>query len=220
MDNKYYAWLMGEYIEEAAKVKESYDNAKEDIIKEYEVRKRIFQDVDEQFKQIEEGFSRGEVKKNVYNKLKKERERAEKDLQEVTAKLDEINKFMNERLNVVVADLENLKLKYNEEIEEETTKLKYQLWKAKYDFLTSAIEIGKKYYNLRNKEFNLQDLNNEFGPKSFITSQNAFQLLSPILINESGAVITNDELYDALHSGKVSSQLEENIIYAKKHGFI
>jgi hypothetical protein len=220
MDYSHYAYLMGKYIEDASKVKESYDNAKDGIIKEYEDRKRVFQDVDERFKQIEEGFSRGEVKKNAYNKLKKERERAEKNLQELTAKLDEINKFMNERLNVVVTKLESLKQNYNEEIENETNKLKYQLLKAKYDFLTSAIEIRKTYGNLRKRECKLQDLNKEFGPQTIITAQNAFQLLSPAVIDESGAAISKDELYDALHSGKVSSQLEENVIYAKKHGLI
>jgi archaellum component FlaC len=220
MDYSHYAYLMGKYIEDASKVKESYDNAKDGIIKEYEDRKRVFQDVDERFKQIEEGFSRGEVKKNAYNKLKKERERAEKNLQELTAKLDEINKFMNERLNVVVTKLESLKQNYNEEIEDETNKLKYQILKAKYDFLTSVIEIRKTYGNLRKRECKLQDLNKEFGPQTIITAQNAFQLLSPAVIDESGAAISKDELYDALHSGKVSSQLEESVIYAKKHGLI
>jgi ABC-type lipoprotein release transport system permease subunit len=77
---------------------------------------------------------------------------------------------MNERLNVVVTKIESLKQKYNEEIEKETTKLKYQLWKAKYDFLTSAIEIRKTYGNLRKREVKLQDLNKEFGPQSIITA--------------------------------------------------
>jgi ABC-type lipoprotein release transport system permease subunit len=77
---------------------------------------------------------------------------------------------MNERLNVVVTKIESLKQKYNEEIEKETTKLKYHLWKAKYDFLTSAIEIRKTYGNLRKREVKLQDLNKEFGPQSIITA--------------------------------------------------
>lgn len=222
MEKAKYKSKVSKYLEEATRIKEGYDNAKISIVDEYEVRKMVFEDVEQRYKKIHEAFSRGEAEESLYKKAQEDYVRAEEILKETKKSLDEIEVYMNGRLDVVITKLNKLKRKYYEEINSEKKKLKYQLMKAKYDFLLTVTQIHGVYKKLSKEEYQLQKLNEDLGLEDGSESDilDAYQLLSTAIISDDGAAITKKEIYDALHSGKIPSDLEEEITEARNQGYI
>jgi hypothetical protein len=160
------------------------------------------------------------VEKSAYKKVKKDHKRADETVKELGLKLEEIDRYMNAKLSGVFAKLDDLKKKYSEEVWTETTKLRYQLMKAKYDFLINATKVRKAYKELSYKEYQLQELSKYLGIQSGIDIQDDFQVVSSAAMEDGGAAITSKELYEALHSGQISAELEKEIKEAKEQGFL
>ncbi|MGG3470768.1 hypothetical protein ABES02_25185 [Neobacillus pocheonensis] len=145
MDQGNYELIMRNYIEEALQVKESYDTAKKGVVEEYEVRKRVLEDVKFRFQKTEEAFNRGNATQDAYNQVKNDHKRAEETLNELEQKLDELNRYMVQRIEAVLANLNDLNEQFVEDIALEKKKLTYHLKKAKYDYLKETINVNNDY---------------------------------------------------------------------------
>ncbi|MEH7336774.1 hypothetical protein V7161_29600 [Neobacillus drentensis] len=242
MDQSNYSSMMQNYIEEAMKLKESFDTAENGLLDEFEVRKMVFEDVKVRFLKTEEAFNRGEATQEVYDQAKRDLKLVEETMNELNQKLDEINTIMAKRLEVAHAKLNDLKKQYVDELEQEKKKLKYQLMKAKYDYLQDTINAknnffkqlkhAKKDFNKTTKEIrkasqemsaeanNLQEINQYLGLDSIIELQDDFQVVISEVIDDEETALTKEELHDALHLGKISSKLEKKINKAIRLGLI
>lgn len=295
MDQGKYGLMMRNYLEEALKVKESYDTAKKGVVEEYEVRKKVLEDVKVRFQRTEEAFNKGIVAQDAYHQVKNDHKRAEETLIELEQKLDEINMYMAQRIKVVLAKLNDLKEQFVEEISLEKKKLKYHSKKAKYDYLKETINANNDYKKqikyaennykkqikraendykkqikhakneykkqlnhvendfdktskeirmaskkLQNEENFLQRINNYLGLDSIIELKEDFQVdssevndgpgvtstkenyqVSPSDVDDDLRVtVTKEELHDALHSGRISAELEREVSEAISEGLI
>lgn len=92
------------------------------------------------------------------------------------------------------------------DLDDETNKLKHQLMKAKYDFLKLAVQLRKAYNKLSYEEYYHEKLKRELGLPSDVKELNAFQALSPAVMDD-GAGISYRELSHALYFGMVPEEL-------------
>ncbi|MDN3017042.1 hypothetical protein PH210_12655 [Paenibacillus sp. BSR1-1] len=242
MDQSNYSSMMQNYIEEAMKVKESFETAENGLLEEFEVRKMVFEDVKVRFLKTEEAFKRGETTQEVYDQVKRDLNRVEETMNELNQKLDEINTIMAKRLEAAHAKLNDLKKQYVDEIDQEKKKLKYQLMKAKYDYLQDTIKAknkfikelkhAKKDFNKTTKEIRkaskemsaeanyLQEIDQYLGLDSIIELQDDFQVVISEEIDDEETALTKEELHDALQLGKISAKLEKKINKAIRLGLI
>lgn len=234
MEQSKYAKELTQFIEEVIKVKESYDTAKEGILEEYEVRKLVLKEVDERFQQIQEAVNRGEETHAALMNVESDHKRVKETLNEVGQKLDEINKHMLVRLDKIILKLNDMNQKYREEIKLEKKKLNYQLKKAKFDYLKQLIDAKKEFANsskqlkkaykkLSKEENYLQELFKELGFESMIVTKDSLEVPSSSVMevmDAAGAVVTSEELLEALESGKISSELEKELTEATGQGLL
>ncbi|MGG1674395.1 hypothetical protein ACIFOT_01470 [Neobacillus sp. NRS-1170] len=242
MEQSKYTSMKQNFIEEAMKVKESYDTATKGILEELEVRKMVFADVNDRFLKTEEAFNRGEATQEEYDRVKRDQTRVEETMNELSQKLDEIDTFMAKRREFVLAKLNDLKKQYVNEINQEKKKIKYQLMKAKYDYLQDTInakknflkqlkqakkdfnktskEIHKSSQEMSSEENNLKEIIQSLGLDSIIELPDDFQVVVSEVIDDEETALTKEELRDALHLGQISTKLEKKINKAIRLGLI
>ncbi len=206
---------MRKYIDEGNEIKESYDNAKETFIRQHEKAVRRFNDIQSQFQELQRVYNLGEVTEEQFNEAKSDYDRAEYMVNETAKRLDEIEQYRKEILMGILAKQNELRETYKMNINEETEKLKYQLMKAKYDFLNLAVQLRKAYNKLSYEEYYHEKLKRELGLPSDVKDLNAFQTLSPSIMDD-GAAISYREISHALYFGMIPEDLEKMFNETKK----
>ncbi|WP_342430755.1 hypothetical protein [Neobacillus sp. FSL H8-0543] len=206
MEYNKYNQMMRKYIDEGNEIKESYDTAKETFIRQHEKALRRFNDIEVQFKEFQKAFNLGEVTEEDFNEAKTEYERAEYTVNETGKRLEEIERYKKAILMSILTKQIELKKAFKMDLDDETNKLKHQLMKAKYDFLKLAVQLRKAYNKLSYEEYYHEKLKRELGLPSDVKELNAFQALSPAVMDD-GAGISYRELSHALYFGMVPEEL-------------
>jgi len=207
MDYTKYNQMMRKYIDEGNEIKESYDNAKETLLRQHEKALRRFNDFCEQFQEFKEAYKLGEVSEDNFKEVENEFNRAEFMVNETGKRLEEIEKYRKDILMSILQKQLKLKENYKMDIKTETEKLRFQLLKAKYDFLNLAVQLRKAYNKLSYEEYYHEKLKRELQLPSDVKELNAFQALGPSVMDD-GAAISYRELSHALYFGMIPEELE------------
>lgn len=198
---------MRKYIDEGNEIRESYDNAKETFVRQHEKALRRFNEIQAHFQEYQNAYNLGEVDEEDYLEAKSEYERVENTAIETGKRLEEIEQYRRGILMGILKKQNELRETYKMDIEVETDKLRYQLMKAKYDFLKLAVQLRKAYNKLSYEEYYHEKLKRELGLPSDVKDLNAFQALAPAVMDD-GAGVSYRELSHALYFGMLPEELK------------
>jgi DNA-binding HxlR family transcriptional regulator len=209
--NKFYSKVRKQLVE-AMEIKESYETTKLRIAEEYEIKKIILSDLREKLKKLED-TNTVEADVTNYEAVKKEYEKLEESVKDLLNKLEKIDQYMEQHLETIIG-----KLRYH--TEDQSNKYKYELMKAKYEFLAKAIAIRNSYLQINGDDEEFEELYQGLKLFNKMELPEAFRDLSPAIIKDGEGAISSKELHKALYSGKIPSELKKKLRQAEETTYV
>ncbi|MFS0637895.1 hypothetical protein AB1K84_18490 [Mesobacillus foraminis] len=205
-------------FKKASDTEERYEKALENKDAELLAVQAELQEKETMLKDMHKMKLLGDISESTYEAEKEKVEKLQKKLQEVKQELELIQVYKTDDVKAVLAEIEANNSDLNADTNKEIQKIKEEVLQAKHEYLSKLAEAGKKYNKAVNTNRRIDELKIKLGVKQTSYISDASSALQVISIGERGhenLTVDNTLVFDALHFGRIPSQLHEAVKKAK-----
>lgn len=206
---------------------ERYELALEKKQEELIELQQQLQDASEKFKEFQKMHVLGDISDGALKEAGVDVEALTDKIASLQEQISLIDHYKREDIETVLAEIEAVKPELNAERNKEVTRIQYEVQQARLAYVQALVKARKDFWKVANTNSKIGDVMVKLGLKTYNHVGGAYESIGfpSARVGDTSFATLNPFIdqhtaHEALHFGKIPSQLINNVEEGKKAGYI